>query len=120
MAAAAAMQTSQVSQPGAFSRPSDQAISAPIAPTAPKARYSTPVARYRTTSPTPDRAYTPPRARPLTINGSKSTQGGISDPVRSSGSRRVGRSPSRAAVLRDLRVGRRDRGAALGRFHLAV
>ena len=75
------MQTSQVSQPGAPAWPSDHAISAPIAPTAPKARYSTPVARYSTTSPTPDRAYTPPRARPLTMNGSKSDQLGI-DPLR--------------------------------------
>src|SRR6202043_4167246 len=75
----AAMQTSHPAQPGApalFVR--DQAISAPMAPTAPKARYSTPVARYSTTSPTPDRAYTPPRARPLTMNGSKSDQGGMS------------------------------------------
>src|SRR5271170_4485570 len=77
MAAATAIQTSQVSQPGAPAWPRDHAVSAPIAPTAPKARYSTPVARYSTTSPTPDRAYTPPRARPLTMNGSKSDQGGI-------------------------------------------
>src|SRR6516165_6202153 len=53
-------------------------MNAPIAPTAPKARYSTPVARYRTTSPTPDRAYTPPKARPLTRNCSSSDQLGIS------------------------------------------
>src|SRR5579863_8418119 len=81
MAAAAAMQTSHPAQPGAPALlVSDQAISAPMAPTAPKARYSTPVARYSTTSPTPDRAYTPPRARPLTINGSKSDQGGTNRP----------------------------------------
>ena len=42
-----------------------QAIRAPIAPTAPKARFRTPVARYRTTMPTPDRAYTPPRDKPV-------------------------------------------------------
>src|SRR5271156_3089307 len=71
------MQTSQVSQPGAPCWPRDQAVSAPSAPTAPKARYSTPVARYRTTSPTPDRAYTPPRARPLTRNWDSSDQLGI-------------------------------------------
>src|SRR6266487_6233736 len=44
---------------------------------APNARYTTPVARYRTTSPTPESAYTPPRARPLTMNGWKSCQLGI-------------------------------------------
>src|ERR1700730_5109313 len=117
MAAAAAMQTSHPAQPGApalFVR--DQAITAPTAQTAPKARYSTPVARYSTTSPTPDRAYTPPRARPLTMNGSKSDQGGI-DLL---GGRRGRRSAGRAAVLRDLRVDRRDLRAALGRYHLAV
>src|SRR5580693_6501944 len=128
MAAATAIQTSQVSQPGAPAWPRDHAVSAPIAPTAPKARYSTPVARYSTTSPTPDRAYTPPRARPLTMNGSKSDQGGISGPSRPAGwraarrhySRREGRGAGHAAVLRDLRVDRRDLGAALGRHHLAV
>src|SRR5580765_7790316 len=36
---------------------------------APNARFSTPVARYRTTSPTPESAYTPPNARPITMNG---------------------------------------------------
>src|SRR5580700_4946565 len=128
MAAATAIQTSQVSQPGAPAWPRDHAVSAPIAPTAPKARYSTPVARYSTTSPTPDRAYTPPRARPLTINGSKSDQGGISGPSRPAGrraarrhySRRAGRGAGHAAVLRDLRIDRRDLRAALGRHHLAV
>src|SRR5580693_5237187 len=117
MAAAAAIQTSHPAQPGApalFVR--DQATSAPMAPTAPKARYSTPVARYSTTSPTPDRAYTPPRARPLTMNGSKSDQGGI-DLL---GGRRGCRGAGHAAVLRDLRVDRRDLGAALGRHHLPV
>ena len=49
-------------------------MNAPIAPTAPNARFRTPVARYRTTVPTPDRAYTPPRARPVTMNGLKSSQ----------------------------------------------
>src|SRR5215467_2289777 len=77
MAPATAMQVSHVTQPGAPARPRDHAVSAPIAPTAPKARYSTPVARYRTTSPTPDRAYTPPRARPLTRNCESSDQLGI-------------------------------------------
>src|ERR1700751_2698361 len=85
MRAATAMQTSQATQPGAPTRPRDHAVSAPAAPTAPKARYSTPVPRYSTTSPTPDRAYTPPRARPLTMNGSKSDQGGISTPRRGPG-----------------------------------
>src|SRR5712691_12333078 len=51
---------------------SDHAISEPRAPTAPYARLSTPVARYSTTSPTPDRANTPPRARPRTRNGLRS------------------------------------------------
>src|SRR5580700_5820803 len=115
MAAATAIQTSQVSQPGAPAWPRDHAVSAPIAPTAPKARYSTPVARYSTTSPTPDRAYTPPRARPLTINGSKSDQGGIF--LRGRGHCR---GAGLAAVLRDLRVDRGDLGAALGRHHLSV
>src|SRR5690349_22243115 len=114
------MQTIHATQPGVPAWIMEYAISAPIAPTAPKARYSTPVARYRTTSPTPDRAYTPPRARPLTMNGSKSAQGGISDPAWPSGSRRVGGGAGHAPVLRDLRVGRRDRRAALGRGHLAV
>ena len=31
--------------------------------------FSTPVARYSTTSPTPESAYTPPNARPITMNG---------------------------------------------------
>src|SRR5580704_13580370 len=119
MAAAAAMQTSQVSQPGAPAWPRDHAISAPTAPTAPKARYSTPVARYRTTSPTPDRAYTPPRARPLTMNGSKLSQGGITSAAPGS-CWCVGRGAGRAPVLRDLRVDRGDRRTALGRGHLAV
>src|ERR1700730_7626997 len=124
MAAAAAMQTSHPAQPGApalFVR--DQAITAPTAQTAPKARYSTPVARYSTTSPTPDRAYTPPRARPLTMNGSKSCQAGISGawgPGWRPGSWRVRRRAGHAPVLRDLRVDRRDRRAALRRGHLAV
>src|ERR1700685_584792 len=117
MAAAAAVQTSHPAQPGA---PTllirDQAISAPMAPTAPKARYSTPVARYSTTSPTLDRAYTPPRARPLTMNGSKSDQGGI-DLL---GGRRGCRGAGHAAVLRDLRVDRGDLCAALGGDHLPV
>src|SRR5580698_3666104 len=116
MAAATAIQTSQVSQPGAPAWPRDHAVSAPIAPTAPKARYSTPVARYSTTSPTPDRAYTPPRARPLTMNGSKSDQGGI-DLL---GGRRGCRGAGHAAVLRDLRVDRGDLCAALGGDHLPV
>src|SRR5271167_329754 len=123
MAAATAIQTSQVSQPGAPAWPRDHAVSAPIAPTAPKARYSTPVARYRTTSPTPDRAYTPPRARPLTMNGSKSCQDGISSTLRASrwqGSWGHRRGAGDAPVLRDLRVNRRDLRAALRRHHLAV
>src|SRR5580693_4613171 len=120
MAPATAMQTSQVTQPGAPTRPRDQAVSAPSAPTAPKARYSTPVARYSTTSPTPDRAYTPPRARPLTMNGSKSDQGGIDLLGRLLRGRRGCRGAGQAAVLRDLRVDRRDLGAALGGHHLPV
>src|SRR5580700_5768825 len=118
MAAATAIQTSQVSQPGAPAWPRDHAVSAPIAPTAPKARYSTPVARYSTTSPTPDRAYTPPRARPLTMNGSKSDQGGMLCFCLCGRGGRGG--AGRAAVLRDLRVDRRDRGAALRGHHLPV
>src|SRR6516165_470985 len=74
-------------------------MNAPIAPTAPKARYSTPVARYKTTSPTPDRAYTPPRARPLTRNCSSSDQLGIY--LSSAGRRRVG---GRGAGLRAVRL----------------
>src|SRR5215471_20541760 len=53
---------------------SDQAMNAPMAPTAPNARFNTPVVRYSTTFPTPDRLYTPPRARPTTMNGWKSCQ----------------------------------------------
>src|SRR6516164_5377891 len=120
MRAATAMQVSHVTQPGAPAWPRDQAVSAPIAPTAPKARYSTPVARYSTTSPTPDRAYTPPRARPLMMNGSKSDQGGISEPTRSRAGRGVGCGPGGAPIRRDLRVDRRDQRAALSRDHLAV
>src|SRR5262245_29966525 len=55
---------------------SDQAMNAPIAPTAPNARFSTPVVRNSTTIPTPDRLYTPPRARPETMNGWKFCQSG--------------------------------------------
>src|SRR3954468_4228582 len=44
-----------------------QAMSAPIAPTAPNARLRTPVVRYSTTRPTPERAYTPPRASPVAM-----------------------------------------------------
>ena len=40
-----------------------------MAPTAPNARFSTPVVRYSTTIPTPERAYTPPSANPVTMNG---------------------------------------------------
>src|SRR6516162_7496502 len=72
------MHTSHADQPGVPDWIISKAMNAPIAPTAPKARYSTPVARYRTTSPTPDRAYTPPRARPLTRNCSSSDQLGNS------------------------------------------
>src|SRR6516164_2307725 len=72
------MQTIQAAHWGADAWSISYARNAPSAPTAPKARYSTPVARYRTTSPTPDRAYTPPRARPLTRNCSSSAQLGIS------------------------------------------
>src|SRR5215831_17430002 len=71
------MQTIQDAHPGADAWIISYARKAPIAPTAPKARYSTPVARYRTTSPTPDRAYTPPRARPLTRNCESMDQLGI-------------------------------------------
>src|ERR1700754_152964 len=49
-------------------------MNAPIAPIAPEARLSTPVARESTTSPTPDREYTPPRPRPATMKGWKSCQ----------------------------------------------
>src|SRR5919112_3802428 len=55
-------------------------MSAPIAPIAPNARLSTPVVRYSTTSPTPERAYTPPRARPVAMNGRNSSQLGIGFP----------------------------------------
>ena len=36
---------------------------------APNARFSTPVARYSTTRPTPESAYTPPNASPITMKG---------------------------------------------------
>src|SRR3954452_12888252 len=52
-------------------------MKAPMAPTAPKARLRTPVVRQRTTTPTPSRAYTPPSARPVTMNGLKLSRGGI-------------------------------------------
>src|SRR5690349_23014125 len=113
------MQTIHATQPGVPAWIMEYAISAPIAPTAPKARYSTPVARYRTTSPTPDRAYTPPRARPLTMKGSKFSQGGITSAAPGS-CWCVGRGAGRGPVLRDLRVDRGDRRTALGRGHLAV
>ena len=57
----------QPTQPGLPAWMMEYAMKAPIAPTAPNARLSTPVARYSTTSPTPDRAYSPPRARPVTM-----------------------------------------------------
>ena len=38
------------------------------------AMFSTPVARYSTTSPTPESAYTPPNARPITMNGLRNSQ----------------------------------------------
>jgi len=53
---------------------SQYAIRAPAAPIAPNARFSTPVARYSTTSPTPESAYTPPNARPITMKGLSSCQ----------------------------------------------
>src|SRR6516162_10994258 len=93
------MHTSHADQPGVPDWIISKAMNAPIAPTAPKARYSTPVARYRTTSPTPDRAYTPPRARPLTRNCSSSDQLGIY--LSSAGRRRVG---GRGAGLRAVRL----------------
>src|SRR5215510_3400209 len=49
-------------------------MSAPAAPMAPKARLSTPVAWYRTTIPTPDSAYAPPVASPITMYGLKNSQ----------------------------------------------
>ena len=53
---------------------------APVAPMAPYARFSTPVARYSTTSPTPDMANTPPSARPSTMNGLISSIGASGHP----------------------------------------
>src|SRR5207342_3828107 len=50
------------------------AIRAPAAPTAPNARFSTPVALYSTTMPTPESAYTPPSARPSTMYGFRNSQ----------------------------------------------
>ena len=44
-------------------------INAPNAPTAPNDKFNTPVARNNTTIPTPDNAYTPPNANPVTKNG---------------------------------------------------
>src|SRR5579875_1443896 len=109
---------------------SDHAISAPIAPTAPKARYTTPVARYRTTMPTPESAYTPPSASPETMNGWKSCQLGILAtryiiaPVRPASPgrlpRRERRHPRRLAVGSDLWIHARDWGASLGEHHSAV
>ncbi len=49
-----------------------QSSRAPIAPTAPNARFRTPVERYRTTMPTPDNAYTPPSDSPVIRNCSRS------------------------------------------------
>ena len=50
------MHVIQAIQPGSPAWIMEYAMKAPIAPTAPNARLSTPVARYSTTSPTPDRA----------------------------------------------------------------
>ncbi len=50
------MHVIQPTQPGLPAWMMEYAMKAPIAPTAPNARLSTPVARYSTTSPTPDRA----------------------------------------------------------------
>ena len=50
------MHVIQPTQPGFPALMMEYAMKAPIAPTAPNARLSTPVARYSTTSPTPDRA----------------------------------------------------------------
>src|SRR5277367_4543469 len=101
------------------------AIRAPKAPTAPKARNNTPVARNNTTIPTPERAYTPPRARPVKMNGWKSCQVGnmigsldargcsaaarARDAGRVLGGRVDPRGGGRGVVLRYLRVSRRDR-----------
>src|SRR5690348_3903970 len=89
---------------------SDQAMNAPMAPTAPNARLSTPVVRYSTTIPTPDRLYTPPRARPVTMNGWKSRQEGTQYLPRGLG----------LADLRDRRVDVGDGEAPLLLDHLPV
>src|SRR4029453_18408421 len=44
------------------------------------ARFTTPVARYRTTRPTPDIANTPPSAKPSTRNGLRSGMSGSGHP----------------------------------------
>src|SRR5215469_6765512 len=88
------MQTIQAAHWGAAAWSISYARNAPSAPTAPKARYTTPVARYRTTSPTPDRAYTPPRARPLIRYCSSADQLGITYPPVDVGS--VGAVPASA------------------------
>src|ERR1700755_465679 len=125
-----ATNNSQIFQPSCWE--SCHAIRAPIAPTAPKARYSTPVARYRTTMPTPDRAYTPPRDRPVIRNCSRSVVLGIDlfgRPNRgvvaaaySLAGRRIGRRrrARRGSVLGDLWIVRGDVEASLGRHHLPV
>src|SRR5215471_8497905 len=78
----------------------DQAIRAPSAPTAPYARLSTPVARNRTTIPTPDSANTPPSARPSTRYGRRSgmRQGGAGPPFQNPPSVRDVRGASGAAL----------------------
>src|SRR4026209_2239663 len=63
---------------------------APIAPIAPKAKLSTPVVRYRTSSPVPDMAYTAPNASPEMRNGNSCDVSNISGSLRWSSS--VGRS----------------------------
>ncbi len=76
-AAATRTQTSHATHVGAPALVRDQAIRAPVAPTAPNARYTTPVARYRTTSPDPRQGIHPAQGEPAHDERLNSGQLGI-------------------------------------------